>query len=164
MPEKLHELKPANKLLRWLVRSPIGLFERGLGWLFGGRLLMLTHVGRVTGLPRKVVLEVVKCDREQDRYYVVSSWKEKADWYQNIQKNPAVEVHVGKRHFSASARRLEPVEAELVILDYGRRNPGMLRFFARITGYRITNHEDEYRAFGRLIPVVEIQAQPQISR
>ena len=157
MPEKISELKPANKVLRWLVRSPISLYNIGLGWLFGNHMLMLTHVGRMTGLPRRVVLEVVKYDRERERFYIVSSWMEKADWYKNIRKTPLVEVHFKNRHFSAFASRMEPEEAELIILDYGRRNPRMLRFFARVTGYRLEDNEDDYRAFGRIIPVIEIR-------
>jgi hypothetical protein len=42
-----------------LVRAPIWLYRHGLGWLFGSRLLMLEHVGRKSGQPRYVVLEVI---------------------------------------------------------------------------------------------------------
>jgi hypothetical protein len=44
---------------RWLVRSPIWAYRAGLGLVFGSRLLMLEHRGRVSGLSRYVVLEVV---------------------------------------------------------------------------------------------------------
>lgn len=45
---------------RRLVRSPIWLYRHGLGWLLGPRVLMLEHVGRKTGEPRYVCLEVVQ--------------------------------------------------------------------------------------------------------
>ncbi|WP_399210845.1 hypothetical protein [Streptomyces sp. SLBN-31] len=38
---------------RFLARLPIPLFRRGLGWVFGGRLLLLHHTDRVTGLDRR---------------------------------------------------------------------------------------------------------------
>jgi hypothetical protein len=43
---------------RRLMRAPIWIFRARLGFLFGTRLLMLEHIGRKTGLPREVVLEV----------------------------------------------------------------------------------------------------------
>ena len=40
-------------------RLPIGLYRLRLGWLLGDRLL-LTHIGRKSGLPRQAVIEVVR--------------------------------------------------------------------------------------------------------
>ena len=52
----------ASKMLhtRWLVRAPIPLFRAGLGFVFGGRLLLLEHLGRTSGEHRFVVLECVE--------------------------------------------------------------------------------------------------------
>jgi hypothetical protein len=37
---------------RWVVRTPIGLYRAGLGFVFGSRLLMLEHRGRSSGARR----------------------------------------------------------------------------------------------------------------
>ncbi|HLS79672.1 MAG TPA: nitroreductase family deazaflavin-dependent oxidoreductase, partial [Nocardia sp.] len=49
------------KLLRtrWFVRAPIWAFRARLGFLFGGRLLLLEHTGRTSGKARYVALETV---------------------------------------------------------------------------------------------------------
>lgn len=139
--------------MRHLARAPIGLYRAGLGWIMGGRFLMLSHTGRVTGLLRYVVLEVVREDRQKDEYIVASGWGERSDWCKNIMKNPHVTVRVRRTRFKARARRLAPEEAEEEMLDYARRHPAALQQLARLMGYRLGRSEGEARAFGRLIPM-----------
>jgi deazaflavin-dependent oxidoreductase (nitroreductase family) len=57
-----------------------------MGWMLGGRFLMLTHTGRKSGKRRHVVVEVVDHAKTTDTYYIASGWGEKSDWSQNIQK------------------------------------------------------------------------------
>jgi hypothetical protein len=54
---------------RTLMRAPIWIYRARLGFLFGSRMLMLEHIGRKTGLPRQVVLEVI--DHPTPDTYVV---------------------------------------------------------------------------------------------
>ena len=51
-----------SRLLRTraVVRAPIWLYRHRSGWLFGSRMLMLEHIGRRSGVPRYVCLEVVE--------------------------------------------------------------------------------------------------------
>jgi hypothetical protein len=79
---------------RFLFRLPIILYQIHLGFLFGRRFLLLTHVGRKSGRPHKTVIEVVKSDPASNIYYVVSGWGEKSDWYQNIIIHPNVMIQV----------------------------------------------------------------------
>ncbi len=158
MIEKVADRKPPRGLLRALARAPIGLYRVGLGWLFGGRFLMLTHIGRVTGNQRNVVLEVVRHDAKNDAFYVASGWGEKSDWLLNIQKDPYVIVQFKRRSFPAVAERLSVEDAELEMLDYGRRHPAALMQLARIMGYRIESTEADYRELGRYVPLIRLQA------
>ena len=57
---------PPRGIKRLFFRFPLLLFKAGLGPLFGQRFLKLTHTGRVSGLERETVLEVVKHDTETD--------------------------------------------------------------------------------------------------
>ena len=115
----------ASKLLqiRWLVRAPIWLFQARLGFLAGSRLLLLEHVGRKSGARRYVILEVV--DRPAPgKYTVASGFGERAQWFRNIRANPSVRVSVGgHRRRAATARILEPADAQAALRAYGRDHP-----------------------------------------
>jgi len=117
MVEKISDPKLPSGMMRIFARAPIGFFRIGLGWVFGGRFLMLTHIGRVTGNQRNVVLEVVRKDAKKDAFYVASGWGEKSDWLLNIQKDPNVIVQFKRRSFPAVAERLSVEDAELEMLD-----------------------------------------------
>jgi hypothetical protein len=59
---------PPSGLRRLLFRAPIRLYRWHLGWLLGGRCLLLTHTGRTSGLPRQAVLEVTGRDPSTGAY------------------------------------------------------------------------------------------------
>ncbi len=45
---------PPGKVLRLGLRLPIWLYRARLGRLLGERFLLLTHIGRKSGLPRQI--------------------------------------------------------------------------------------------------------------
>ena len=157
MPEKIADVQPPRGLLRWLARLPIWLYRAGLGWLLGNRFLMLTHIGRKSGLPRQVVLEVVRHDRANDTYYVAVGFGQNTDWYRNLSKTPDVVIRVGRRRIAVRAGRLSPEEAERVMLDYARRHPLAIRELAHVLGWRVNGAEADYRALGRIIPIIALR-------
>ena len=158
MVEKISEPKLPSGMMRAFARAPIGFYQVGLGWLFGGRFLMLTHTGRVTGKQRNVVLEVVRNDAKNDAFYVASGWGEKSDWLLNIQNAPHVIVQFKRRSFPAVAERLSVEDAELEMLDYGRRHPAALIQLARLMGFRIEPSEAAYQELGRYVPLIRLRA------
>jgi len=158
MIEKVADPKLPGGLMRIFARAPIGFYRVGLGWIFGGRFLMLTHIGRVTSKQRNVVLEVVRNDAKEDVFYVASGWGEKSDWLLNIQKDPHVNVQFKRRSFPAIAERLSVEDAELEMLDYGRRHPAALKQLASLMGFRIEATEAAYRELGRYVPVIRLKA------
>jgi deazaflavin-dependent oxidoreductase (nitroreductase family) len=134
----------AARLLRtrWLVRGPIWLYRARLGVMCGQRLLMLEHLGRVSGRRRYVVLEVI--DNSANRYIVAAGFGEKTQWLRNIEANPQVRVSVGARvRVPAQARRLSSTEATAALQSYARRHP---------------------RAWARLAPVLEATLGARIDR
>jgi deazaflavin-dependent oxidoreductase (nitroreductase family) len=157
MPEKIRDVAPPRGLTRIFFRMPIMLFRFGLGWLLGERFLMLTHTGRVSGLKRRAVLEVMRHAGEADTYFVASGWGASSDWFRNVQKQPKVSVVVGRRRFEAFARITPLEEAEGEMLDYARRHPTALKQLARMLGYQIGSSEEDIRELGRLIPVVALK-------
>ena len=108
---------------RWFARAPIRLFRARLGFLTGSRLLLLEHIGRHSGSRRYVVLEVV--DRPTPESYIVASgFGARAQWFRNVVANPSVRVTVGVHGpQTATARVLEPSEAQIALQAYARSHP-----------------------------------------
>lgn len=115
---------------RRFVRAPIWLFRHGAGWLLGGRVLMVEHVGRRSGLSRYVCLEVVGRP-SPDTIVVASGFGERAQWYQNLRANPDCHVTLGRRRSPAHARFLSEQEASAALASYQRTNP---RAWQRLRG------------------------------
>src|SRR5699024_676792 len=88
---------------RWLMRLPIGLFRRGLGWMLGPRLLMIEHLGRRSGAPRYVVVEVL--ERGPGRFVVASGFGPGAQWYQNLRANRVAYLSTGLLRRAAARPR-----------------------------------------------------------
>jgi deazaflavin-dependent oxidoreductase (nitroreductase family) len=122
MSKSILDTPPAG-MLRLGLRLPIWLYRAHLGWMLGGRFLMLTHTGRKSGLPRQTVVEVVGHDKTTDTYYVASGWGEKSNWYQNIRKTPQVIIQVGGRIFRSKAEFIPLDQAIEVVSNYAREHP-----------------------------------------
>ena len=79
-------------------------------WRRGAPTLLLTTVGRRSGLRRRTALIY---GRDGDNYVVVASYggaPKHPAWYLNILANPEVEVQVGADVFAATARTASPEE------------------------------------------------------
>ncbi|MBN1536528.1 MAG: nitroreductase family deazaflavin-dependent oxidoreductase [Anaerolineales bacterium] len=148
---------PPKGLVRWFFRAPIILYRLNLGWILGERFLLLTHTGRKSRLPRYAVVEVVYHDRETDRYIIASGWGEKSDWLQNIMKTPQVAVKVGRRSFTATARRLSVEAAQAALYTYAQKYPVAFGELARqIVGERLPATQESCHTFAAAIPFVEL--------
>lgn len=111
---------------RWLVRAAIPLLRVGLGWLFGGRVLLLEHRGRVSGAPRFVALESVQAD--EDGIIVASGFGRGAQWYRNLEANGVAFVTVGRtRRRAAHPRFPDAAAAERVLRRYSTIHPSAWR-------------------------------------
>jgi deazaflavin-dependent oxidoreductase (nitroreductase family) len=159
MTEEINIPQPPSGLSRILWRLPITLYRARLGWLMGNRFLLLTHTGRVSGIPRQAVIEIIRYDETGDYYLVASGFGEKSDWFKNIQKTPRVTIQVGRRQAAALAEWLPPIDAENEMLDYARRHPNAIKNLARILGYNLDGTDESYRALSRAAPIVALRPQ-----
>lgn len=131
MTSELEKRGRPRGLLRALARAPIWLFRAHMGWLGLGHFILLEDVGRRSGLPRRVVLEVVA--HESDGGYVVASgWGESSDWYRNVMADPHVHVVGGVHRRAMTAARLSPSEAATELAGYARHHPRALVRLARL--------------------------------
>lgn len=105
-----------------LMRLPIGAYRNGFGWIFGSRLVMIEHLGRVSHEPRYVVVEVV--DRERNMLRVASGFGTKAQWYRNLRANGVAFLSTGRaRRVPASVRMLDADESAEQLKIYAAEHP-----------------------------------------
>jgi deazaflavin-dependent oxidoreductase (nitroreductase family) len=144
--------------LWYLFLAPVYLYRWQLGWLFGHRLLLLTHVGRRTGLRRQTVLEVVEYRKEGPEVVVVNGFGPESDWLRNIEAGPGEEVTVGSEHFAATHRFLGEEEAMRVIQGYEHRNrfiaPIVRRGLSWMLGWQYHGGEGNRRRLVRQLPLL----------
>jgi deazaflavin-dependent oxidoreductase (nitroreductase family) len=108
---------------RPLVRAPIPLFQKGFGWLLGPRLLMLEHVGRASGQPRYVCLEIARRPAA-GQFIVPSGFGTRSQWYRNLRATPECFVSTGRtRHAPAIARLLTKEQSATELKRYQEARP-----------------------------------------
>ena len=90
-----------SRSLQLVFQAPAILYRWRCGWLLGHRFLLLIHIGRRTGLPRRTVLEVVEYRRDGPEAIVISAFGWNAGWLRNIQAMSSFELIVGSRRFAA---------------------------------------------------------------
>ncbi len=128
-------------------RLTILLFRARLGWLFGNRFLMLTHIRRKSGQPRRTVFEVLRYDPTSDTYFVASAPRERANWFRNVRMTPDVVIHVRWKCFRGIAERLPVQTGDRELFDYARRYSVFMRVFARLFGCPTGDTEANIWAF-----------------
>jgi deazaflavin-dependent oxidoreductase (nitroreductase family) len=87
------KIKNVQKLHRFL-------YAIGLGPVIGRIILLLTTTGRKSGQQRITPLQYEKID---GAYYLGAARGLKADWVQNIQSNPQVELRIGSKRVRGQA-------------------------------------------------------------
>lgn len=146
--------QPPRGLMRWLMRAPIALYRVGLGWVLGGRFLLLEHIGRKSGQVRQVVVEVVRHDPASDSFVIASGFGEQSDWLRNLAHTPEATVQVGRRRLAVRAERLSPSDAGEELLRYARQHPRAARALAGYMGMEVDGSDASYRAAGEALPFV----------
>lgn len=122
------------------------MYRLKLGWLLGGRFLLLNHIGRKSGQPRQAVLEVANYLKERDTYIVASGFGRKSDWYLNVVKTPDVSIQIGRRKMDVVAEVFSAEESGEQMVDYARRHPKAARQLARVLGFETDGSDASYRA------------------
>lgn len=150
-------VQPPSGVTRAVFRAPIYLYRLGLGGLFGTRVLLLNHTGRVSGTPRQVILEVVEHDRTDGSFVVASGWGNTAAWYRNILHTPQVSVQVGRRTIPVTAVPLTAEEGADIFARYAAHHRGAARcLLPRLLGFAVDGTEADFRAVGQRMPFVRL--------
>ncbi|MDZ8201420.1 nitroreductase family deazaflavin-dependent oxidoreductase [Microbacterium sp. SSW1-59] len=105
-----------------LMRLPIPMYRHGFGWMLGDRFVMIEHLGRSSGEPRFVVVEIISRDRNVIR--VASGFGTRSQWYRNLVANGVAYLSTGRaRRVPARVRILSAAESDRVLAAYARANP-----------------------------------------
>ncbi len=148
-------VQPPKGLSRKLFRVPIHFYRAGLGWMLGNRILLLHHVGRVSGKQRQAILEVVEHDPADDSFVVASGWGPTAAWYRNVVHTPDVTIQVGRRTIPVTAVRLTEDEGAETFVRYAmKRRIAAKYMLPRVLGFSVDGSEADFRAVGRRLPFV----------
>ena len=154
-------VQPPGGFTRFLFRIPIHLYRLRLGWLFGSRLLLLNHIGRISGKPRQTILEVAEHDG--DSYVVASGWGPTAAWYRNILRTPDVTIQVGTRTIPVTAIPLAKQEGAQVFVRYGSRHRTAAKYLLpRVLGFSVDGSDADFHAVGQHLPFVRFVPRAEV--
>ena len=144
--------------LWYFFRAPVYLYRWHFGRLFGHRFILLTSLGRRTGLRRQTVLEVLEYRKGGPEVVVMCGFGRDSDWVRNIEARPYEEVTIGSQHFFASHRFLGVEEATSVIAGYENRNrfmaPIIRLVLSRLLGWRYRGGASERRRLVQQLPLI----------
>jgi deazaflavin-dependent oxidoreductase (nitroreductase family) len=135
---------------------PAILFKIGLGFILP-RQMFLTTIGRKTGKPHKVVVDIVKHDKDNDVYFVNAAWGLRSDWFKNLVANPNVQVQVARRKFSGKATVLPSEEAGEILVEFINQHPIYVRIMMRLIGIKIRFNEEDICSLVSEMPIVAIR-------
>ncbi len=141
------------RLFRFL--PPRLAYSLGLGSIAGRAVLLLTTVGRRSGLPRVTPLLYDEID---GIVYVGSARGAKADWYQNLQANPNVEVTVGSRRFRGCADLItDPLHVADFVEKRLKLHPILTAAVMRVEGLGSTPSREQLEQYAKRRTLVAIR-------
>src|SRR5512136_1668607 len=108
--------KPARFLIP-IFKLPLVLYRLRLGWVFGHRFVLLTHVGRRSGKTRQTILAVLHFDAHTQEIMAISAWSA-SEWYKNILACPALQVETGLTRYAPAQRFLTTEEIAALFEAY----------------------------------------------
>jgi deazaflavin-dependent oxidoreductase (nitroreductase family) len=138
------------------------LWRLGLGpWVnawpeVGGRIMVITHTGRKTGIRRRTPVNYAIVDGE---VYCTAGFGAISDWYRNIRADPAVEVWLPDGWWAGVAEEVTDAEARLPLMRQVLIGSGFAARLAGIDPIAMTDTElDATTASYRLIHIRRTEA------
>ncbi len=120
------------------------MWRLGLGILFkvwpeiSGSVMVLTHIGRKTGIKRYQPLNYAIVD---DDIYCVAAFGGISDWYRNIRANPNVEVWLPDGWWAGVAEDISDSPARIQLLRQVMIGSGFAAYVAGLNPRKMTDEE-----------------------
>jgi deazaflavin-dependent oxidoreductase (nitroreductase family) len=148
----------APAFLMPIFKLPLVLYRLRLGWLFGHRFLLLTHIGRKSKKMRQTILAVLSYDADSKEIKAVSAWNA-SEWYKNIQATPAIAVETGLIRYAPVQRELSAEEMAQLFVDYCKDHPIFSRIVCRIPGWKWDSSYAEFLELARTLQGIAFRPQ-----
>jgi len=133
---------PGGGWRRSMFKAPLVLWRMGFGPAIGRVMLVLTHTGRKSGLPRHTMVEYHMLDGVK---YVPCAFGPRSDWYKNITADPRVTIQTARSSERALAVRVTDDQELLAVYDlFIRRDPPLTRWY--LDSLDIQPHHDDVLA------------------
>ncbi|MBI3241271.1 MAG: nitroreductase family deazaflavin-dependent oxidoreductase [Chloroflexi bacterium] len=143
MTLKLEE-KLRQSFKRFLNPFMLSMWRLGLGpflnvWpSVGGRIMVIVHRGRKTGLKRRSPVNYAIVDGE---IYCVAGFGSISDWYRNIMANPNVEVWLPEGWWTGVVEDISDSENRLALLRRVMIASGFAAYAAGLDPIRMSDEE-----------------------
>lgn len=128
---------------KYFNRSMLLVWRLGLGrWLnswpsVGGRIMVLTTIGRTSGLPRRTPLNYAIVDGD---VYCLAGFGSISDWYRNIRANPMVEVWLPDGWWAGVSEVVTDDENRLPLLREVLIGSGIVAPLAGVNPHTLTDN------------------------
>ncbi len=130
---------PSDPWRKVMFKAPITLWRLGLGPVIGKVLLLITHTGRKTGLPRRTMVEYHQLDGKK---YAPCAFGPKTDWYKNVAANPYVTIQTADGAQSVKAVRVTEDDELIAVYElFKRRDPPLFHWYLQSLEIQ-PNHAD----------------------
>ncbi len=136
--ERLRQgFKQFNRFMLFLWRLGLGRWVNG--WPdVGGRIMVITHTGRKTGLRRRTPVNYAIVDGE---LYCTVGFGSVSDWYRNIKAKPEVEVWLPDGWWTGVAEEVTDATTQIPLLRQVLISSGLAARAAGIDPVVMTNEE-----------------------
>ena len=136
--EKLRQaFKAVNFLMLWMWRLGLRKWINIFPPVFG-RILVITHIGRITGLRRRTPANYTT---EEDQVYCMAGFGQISDWYRNMMKNPQVEIWLPNSWWAGTAEEVIDKDNSLPILRQLIKDSGLVGLMFGLNAYRMSDEE-----------------------
>jgi deazaflavin-dependent oxidoreductase (nitroreductase family) len=118
---------PGSGWRRSMFKAPLILWRMGLGPVIGRIMLVITHTGRKSSLPRHTMVEYHMLDGVK---YVPCAFGPRSDWFKNITADPRVTIQTSHGTEHAVATRVTDDHELLAVYNlFMRRDPPLTRWY-----------------------------------
>ena len=139
IPKSMQDLYPDKQWEKVLYKFPITAWRLGLGPILGRYIMIISHIGRKTGISRRTAVEFHTMNGIK---YVPCAFGVKAQWYRNIMANPKVTIQTNDGTEQMVAIRInqndELISVIEMILD---RNPSLMNWYLDSIGINPSRKE-----------------------
>lgn len=130
--------KRPSRLMSLIYRASLRAYRAGLGgrehWI-GMRWILIETIGRRSGRPHSVLVDLLGEDPTEGRFFLQSAYGVTSDWVRNAQANERFWAEVGGARFEACLESVDDETARHILSAYVGAHPVYSPCIAWMLGY-----------------------------